>query len=180
MQKAAAKLKRLLNYKKIKPVGTPFLLDNRSHTTSFENCKGEFDFCEERSTEYRVGVLRIKEPRGIVFLDANSQKAFCDSFELKVSELKAYIPTKENAPSTNKQVVDTSDYSTPYLELLNIMIKKGYVSKVDQPKKYNLIEDIKKEAKEADIEVSNRIADCMATMLRLPEKQKGGQIKQTK
>lgn len=93
---------------------------------------------------------------------------------IRFDEIKNYsINDFTNAGNDSGDYTKTI-YTTPYLTLLNTMIKKGYVSKDNQPLADNLKEDIKKEAKLANIEISDRIAASMATILRLPEMKKGG------
>ena len=60
------------------------------------------------------------------------------------------------------------------MTLINTMLQKGYVTADKQPLKKNLQEDIKKEAKTLNIEISDRMCEYIATILRLPEMRKGG------
>lgn len=179
MYKAVALLEYLINKKIIK-------LYSSSFSSIYPKDKKSYDFHNVYSDEILWFNARI------FFRDNYHEPIICIAcgFEsniltpevtscIRFDEIKNYsINDFINASNDSGDYTKTI-YTTPYLTLLNTMIKKGYVAEDKQPLADNLKEDIKKEAESANIEISDRIAGSMATILRLPEKQKGG-LKKTK
>ncbi|RBI82277.1 hypothetical protein DRV85_18865, partial [Rhodosalinus halophilus] len=69
--------------------------------------------------------------------------------------------------------VDTAPYTTPYLELMQAAIAKFGITAEDQGKKDCLVDWFLAQEIEGE-PVSNKLADAMATLIRLPSAQRGG------
>ncbi|MBC7152739.1 MAG: hypothetical protein H5U22_25520 [Rhizobium sp.] len=69
--------------------------------------------------------------------------------------------------------VDTAPYTTPYLELMQAAISKFGITAEDQGKKDCLVDWFLAQEIEGE-PVSNKLADAMATLIRLPSAQRGG------
>lgn len=121
----------------------------------------------EGSVYKKTWIVEIISKPGSVCYDGNCRTC------IKFSELEPFY-TPQELPEEKQYKAPAVSYTTPYLELINIMLQKGYVTKDNSPLADNLKEDIKKEAEAAGINVSNRMAASMATILRSPELQKGG------
>ncbi|MDT7953482.1 MAG: hypothetical protein RQ966_18425 [Acetobacteraceae bacterium] len=86
--------------------------------------------------------------------------------------VKAIWPDHVTAvrPSTG---TDTVPYTTPYLELMQAAIAKFGITPEDQGKKDCLVDWFLEQQIEGE-PVSNKLADAMATLIRLPSAQRGG------
>lgn len=163
MQKAIAKLKRLLNIPVTIPMGDAYIYMSVEKTTIKDNL-GKFSFEEG-----------VNDSCFLHFVDCNFSNAVIYQPLFKVSDLKPYTEKKEkHITSETTYALANNNYTTPYLTLINTMLQKGYVTEEEQPLADNLKEDIKKEAKKAGVEISDRLASSMATILRLPNMQRGG------
>ena len=79
-----------------------------------------------------------------------------------------YVPEVRPATGT-----DTVPYTTPYLELMQAAIAKFGITPEDQGKKDCLVDWFLAQEIEGE-PVSNKLADAMATLIRLPSAQRGG------
>ena len=79
-----------------------------------------------------------------------------------------YVPEVRPATGT-----DTVPYTTPYLELMQAAIAKFGITPEDQGKKDCLVDWFLEQQIEGE-SVSNKLADAMATLIRLPSAQRGG------
>lgn len=79
-----------------------------------------------------------------------------------------YVPAVR--PATG---ADTVPYTTPYLELMQAAIAKFGITPEDQGKKDCLVDWFLEQQIEGE-PVSNKLADAMATLIRLPSAQRGG------
>ena len=79
-----------------------------------------------------------------------------------------YVPAVRPATGT-----DTVPYTTPYLELMQAAIAKFAITPEDQGKKDCLVDWFLEQQIEGE-PVSNKLADAMATLIRLPSAQRGG------
>ena len=79
-----------------------------------------------------------------------------------------YVPEVRPATGT-----DTVPYTTPYLELMQAAIAKFGITPEDQGKKDCLVDWFLEQQIEGE-PVSNKLADAMATLIRLPSAQRGG------
>ena len=79
-----------------------------------------------------------------------------------------YVPAVRPATGT-----DTVPYTTPYLELMQAAIAKFGITPEDQGKKDCLVDWFLEQQIEGE-PVSNKLADAMATLIRLPSAQRGG------
>ena len=68
---------------------------------------------------------------------------------------------------------DAVPYTTPYLELMHAAIAKFGITPEDQGKKDCLVDWFLEQQIEGE-PVSNKLADAMATLIRLPSAQRGG------
>lgn len=127
---------------------------------NIESVDVDFD-SEEKQWEIFVAAKQF----GLLYKDAPDI--------IKFSELEPFY-TPQELPEEKQYEAPAVSYTTPYLELINIMLRKGYVTKDNSPLADNLKEDIKKEAQAIGIKISDRLAASMATILRPPELQKGG------
>lgn len=127
---------------------------------NIESVDVDFD-SEEKQWEIFVAAKQF----GLLYKDAPDI--------IKFSEIEPFYTPQELPKERQSEVLDIS-YTTPYLELINIMLRKRYVTKDNSPLADNLKEDIKKEAQAIGIKISDRLAASMATILRPPELQKGG------
>ena len=79
-----------------------------------------------------------------------------------------YVPEVRPATGT-----DTVPYTTPYLELMQAASAKFGMTPEDQGKKDCLVDWFLEQQIEGE-SVSNKLADAMATLIRLPSAQRGG------
>ena len=79
-----------------------------------------------------------------------------------------YVP-KALHPASNAEVA----YTTPYLDLMEAAITRFGISSANQGKKENLVDWFLEQQIERE-PVSNKLADSMATLIRLPGAQRGG------
>jgi hypothetical protein len=79
-----------------------------------------------------------------------------------------YVPEVRPAAGT-----DAVPYTTPYLELMQAAIAKFGITAEDQGKKDCLVDWFLEQEIEGE-PVSNKLADAMATLIRLPSAQRGG------
>ena len=79
-----------------------------------------------------------------------------------------YVPEVRPATGT-----DTVPFTTPYLELMQAAIAKFGITPEDQGKKDCLVDWFLEQQIEGE-SVSNKLADAMATLIRLPSAQRGG------
>ncbi|MDP2739169.1 MAG: hypothetical protein Q8O82_10845 [Pseudorhodobacter sp.] len=77
-----------------------------------------------------------------------------------------------DVPATASEA-SPSAYNTPYLELMNAAIAHFGLSAEDQSKKENLLDWFLKQQIEGE-PISRKLADAMATLIRLPSAQRGG------
>lgn len=98
----------------------------------------------------------------------------------RVKDTEAVGSTPTNIENKNNIdiVKATDEYSTPYLDIINSLINEGIISKTNQGKAESLKAMIMERGK--SINISERLATAMATIMRLPESQKGGAKKQRK
>lgn len=75
------------------------------------------------------------------------------------------LPLPKQIPST--------DYTTPYLELIKAAIAEFQITENDQSKKECLVDWFKEQQVEGE-PVSDNLAKAMATIMRLPASQRGG------
>ena len=68
---------------------------------------------------------------------------------------------------------DAVPYTTPYLELMQAAIAKFGITAEDQGKKDCLVDWFLEQEIEGE-PASNKLADAMATLIRLPSAQRGG------
>ena len=85
--------------------------------------------------------------------------------------VKAIWP--DYVPELRPAGVDTAPYTTPYLELMQAAITKFGITPEDQGKKDCLVDWFLEQQIEGE-PVSNKLADAMATLIRLPSAQRGG------
>jgi hypothetical protein len=85
--------------------------------------------------------------------------------------VKAIWP--DYVPEVRLAGVDTAPYTTPYLELMQAAIAKFGITAEDQGKKDCLVDWFLAQEIEGE-PVSNKLADAMATLIRLPSAQRGG------
>lgn len=85
--------------------------------------------------------------------------------------VKAIWP--DYVPEVRPAGVDTAPYTTPYLELMQAAIAKFGITAEDQGKKDCLVDWFLAQEIEGE-PVSNKLADAMATLIRLPSAQRGG------
>jgi hypothetical protein len=85
--------------------------------------------------------------------------------------VKAIWP--DYVPEVRPAGVDTAPYTTPYLELMQAAIAKFGITADDQGKKDCLVDWFLAQEIEGE-PVSNKLADAMATLIRLPSAQRGG------
>ena len=67
-----------------------------------------------------------------------------------------------------------TDYSAPYLEVATAVINRLGITNDNQPLKKNITDTIKEELINRNLPFSDRKVDALATMIRLPEVEKGG------
>ncbi|MFC3119905.1 hypothetical protein ACFOHS_22590, partial [Jhaorihella thermophila] len=79
-----------------------------------------------------------------------------------------YAPEVQPAAGT-----DTAPYTTPYLELMRAAIAHFGITAENQGKKDCLVDWFLEQEIEGE-PVSNKLADAMATLIRLPSAQRGG------
>ena len=79
-----------------------------------------------------------------------------------------YVPEVRPAAGT-----DAVPYTTPYLDLMQAAIAKFGITAEDQGKKDCLVDWFLEQQIEGE-PVSNKLADAMATLIRLPSAQRGG------
>ena len=88
---------------------------------------------------------------------------------LKTADLLRVFPAKNSpAPSAPAR----TGYTTPYLDLLERAIEEFQISATNQPKKFELENWLRNQTVDGE-KLSGRLAGAMATLLRLPEMQKG-------
>lgn len=103
-----------------------------------------------------------------------------DNVSFRFSELKEMLSCRtlkeDNVKEQHNPIIN---YTTPYLDIINEIIQEQKISYENQILKKELEYEIKKKAENKNFHVSERIVNVMATILRLPEMQKGG-VKKTK
>ena len=77
-----------------------------------------------------------------------------------------------------RQLTAASSYTTPYLELMYTAIRVHGITAEHQGKK-DLLVDWYLEQKIDDEPLSKNLADAMATLIRLPQSQRGGAKRMT-
>lgn len=90
-----------------------------------------------------------------------------------------YIPFKELRTAFHNTHAETafnaieSRYSTPYMEIMAEVINEFKITNTNQPLKKILTDAIMKKMNEYGLRPSQSLAEYMATVIRLPESQKG-------
>jgi len=84
-----------------------------------------------------------------------------------------YVPPAQSNVAAAAEASDEVPYSTPYLVLMQAAIAYFGISDVNQGKKECLVDWFLKQQIEGE-PVSNKLADAMATLIRLPSAQRGG------
>lgn len=71
------------------------------------------------------------------------------------------------------KLVEPTEYTTPYLELIKRAISENRIDEIDQSKKVVLVEWFKDQHVEGE-PLSGNLANAMATIIRMPSSQRGG------
>jgi hypothetical protein len=72
-----------------------------------------------------------------------------------------------------REALQTTEYRSPYLDLLDQVIAKLRITEENQPKKEVLVNWFREKTIE-DEPISENLASAMATLVRLPASQRGG------
>ena len=113
--------------------------------------------------------------RNMIFVPSGG---FC---ELTTAQSNIRISTadlhKEFPISTVTGTKIETGYTAPYLDVANAVINRIGITADNQPPKKNITDIIKDELTKRHLPCSNRKAEEIATLIRLPEREKGGYIR---
>ena len=109
-----------------------------------------------------------------LFVEDNIMDFVCDdkryeNAEISADELHTVFPTPI-FPHHSKHLCD---YTTPYIEIMYEVIIEEQITNENQGKVTALVEKIKEKMKARGLQVSNNIAETMATIMRQPSSQRG-------
>lgn len=115
---------------------------------------------EWREGKYRMGALTGRDWE---FIDIRMPRFM----------VKAIWPDYVPEPTQATQGAADVPYTTPYLDLMQAAITRFGISAANQGKKESLVDWFLEQQIEGEA-VSNKLADAMATLIRLPAAQRGG------
>lgn len=119
--------------------------------------------------------IKISEQSAVkLFVEDNIMDLVCDdkryeNAEISADELHTFFPT----PIFPHHSRHLCDYSTPYIEIMYEVIIEEQISNENQGKATSLAEKFKEKMKKRGLNVSNNIANAMATIIRQPSSQRG-------
>ncbi|MBD5400711.1 hypothetical protein HDR61_03125 [bacterium] len=117
------------------------------------------NFSDKAEIDYARNTIRIN--RLLVYFNV----------KIQIAELQREFPN-------NKLLSNfVSTYTTPYLEIMHEVIDEEQISATNQGNKEALIEIIDNKMKERGLPKSKNLTNAMATLIRLPESQKGKALK---
>ncbi len=97
-------------------------------------------------------------------------------FEFKTDEIMRYYkPLQEDVIKGETKFAN--HYSTPYLDIINEMIAEGRISKENQRTTKELKYEIIEKGKQHKVKITETLAGKIATVMRMPESQIGGNKK---